>query len=93
MQFIDDRTPEEKISHSVLITARDIFLSSWGPKENHPSRCAWACKPEHADQVYKWVSSREDMRYVNYVSASWRPKGKGHTHVYVVNDNHPALKG
>lgn len=91
MERIDDRTPEEKETHTVLITATDNFMSGWGGASGGLSKCAWACKPKHADQVFDWVSGRSDMKYVNMTCNKWYPKAK-HVHIYVVNEGHSSLK-
>ena len=84
------------MTHTVLITATDKFLSGWGLAKNGKSRCAWACKEEHADTVYNWVNGRSDMKYVNihYLRKErkyYPGSGTAHFHIYVVDDNHPAL--
>ncbi len=86
----DDRTQDEMKSHNVLITATDRFLSGWGEATGGLSKCAWACKPEDGQAVYRWVKSRTDMKYVNLTYNKWYPRA-AHVHIYVVNDNHPAL--
>jgi hypothetical protein len=88
----DDRTPEQKLTHTVLITATDKFLSGWGHASNGLSKCAWGCKPEHAQQMYAWVANRSDMKHVNInYSGKWYPKA-AHVHIYVANEDHPALR-
>lgn len=88
----DDRTKEQKQTHNVLITATDKFMSGWGQASQWLSKCAWACKKEHADKVFDWVSNREEMKYVNInYSGRWHPRNAAHVHIYVVEDNHPAL--
>lgn len=87
----DDRTKEQKKTHTVLITATDKFLSGWGEAQGGLSKCAWACRPEHADRVYKWVSNRGDMKYVNWHYNNWYPSNAKHVHIYVVEETHPAL--
>lgn len=87
-EIIDQRTKEQKITHNVLITATDRFLSGWG---RGVSKCAWACKREHADKVFTWVDDRSDMKYVNMnFSGKWYPKA-AHVKIYVVDEDHPAL--
>ncbi len=89
----DDRTKEQMQTHTTLITATDKFMSGWGKAKNGLSKCAWACKPEHADKVFDWVQNRSDMRYVNMnYSGNWYPKNAAHLHIYVVNEGHPALR-
>jgi len=91
MKYEDNRTPEIKKTHTVLITATDKFMSGWGEASQGASKCAWACKPEHEDKVYNWVKNRSEMKYVNInYSGRWHPKA-AHVHIYVVDDNHPAL--
>lgn len=92
MQFKDDRTDQEKVTHHVLIGGTDRVLSGWGQAEGGQSFAFWACRPEHAAQVWRWVKSRGDIMRVRQVSPRYRPSGgKGHCHVYVVHDGHPAL--
>ena len=90
---IDDRTPEQKKTHTYLITATDKFMSGWGQAANGLSKCAWACKPEHWEKVYYWVNSRSEMKYVSLnTSGKWYPDA-AHVHIYVVDEDHPALSG
>lgn len=86
----DDRNKEEHKTHTVLITATDRFMSGWGGAAGGASKCAWACKPEHAQRVFNWVAARQEMKYVNWTNRPWYPKA-AHVHIYVVHDNHPAL--
>ena len=88
----DDRTPEQKKTHTVLITATDKFLSGWGMAKNGTSKCAWACKPEHASKMFDWVVQRSDMKYVNInYTGKWHPKA-AHVHIYVADEDHPAIR-
>ena len=87
----DDRTPDQQKTHTALVTATDKCLSGWGQAEKGLSKCAWACKPKHFDKVFKWVQNRSDMKYVRYQVKDWYPKNCVHLHIYVVDDNHPAL--
>jgi hypothetical protein len=92
MKIVDDRTPEQQQTHSVIIAMTDSFLSGWGEAEGGVSYAGWACKPEHVEKVERWVRSRSDAKRVREVAGNWRPRGAGHTHIYVVGDNHSALK-
>jgi len=87
----DDRTKEQMKTHRWLVTATDKFMSGWGECQNGTSKCAWACKSEHLDKVFEWVSNRGEMKYVNVTDGSWYPKNAKHVHIYVVDDNHPSL--
>ena len=86
----DDRTPEEVKTHHVLIAATDRFMSGWGGARGGASMCAWACRPEDAPSVWRWVSRREEMLRVREVGYDWNPRA-AHSHVYVVHEGHPAL--
>ena len=96
MEFIDDRTEDQKKTHTVLITARDKFLSGGGPTKGGYSYCAWAVRPEDANDMYNWVRDRSDMIYVNISNSKWKPRNKAakHCHIYVADrGDHPALPG
>ena len=89
----DERTREQRMTHTVLITATDKSMSGWGRAKGASSKAAWCCRPEHADAVFEWVSSRKEMKRVNENNENWRPDPTGTAHVsyYVVEYNHPAL--
>ena len=92
MERQDDRTTEQKTTHTWLVTATDRFMSGWGKAKNGLSKCAWACKYEHLDKVEAWVKGRSEMKYVNVVHGKWYPRNAAHVHIYVVNENHRALQ-
>jgi hypothetical protein len=62
-RFKDDRTDEQRKTHTVLHGGVDTFLSSWGPPADAgvDSRAYWACKPEDCDKVRTWVRAREEF--------------------------------
>lgn len=91
MELQDDRTPEQKKTHKVLIGGTDTFLSGWGKAKGGKSFAFWACTYDNADKVFQWVSNRSDIKKVRYVSSNYRPNAKGHCHIYVVTENHPAI--
>lgn len=86
----DDRDIHEKQTHKVIIKADDSFMSGWGGAKGGKSVAAWACLPEHAEQVLNWVENRSDMSNVKVVDNSHYFDAK-HTHIYVVTDGHPAI--
>lgn len=89
----DDRTPEQKQTHTVLVKGRDSFLSGWGMAETGYSVAAWACKPDDMFKVDRWVRDRGDMQYVAIVDDTYKPpRSTAHYHIYVVKENHPALR-
>ena len=94
MQIQDDRTEEQKKTHRYAIVGTDRFMSGWSKAKGGTSYAAWAIDGdrETIDRVEKWVSSRSDMRRVRFVNLdTWRPRGRGHAHIYVVEAGHPAL--
>lgn len=94
MIFVDDRTEEQKKTHSIVILMTDRFLSGWGQTNGGPSYAGWACTYEDADKVENWVRSRTDAMRVREVSGNYRPPNiTGHCHIYVVDQKHPARKG
>lgn len=88
---VDDRTAEQKKTHTVLVTATDTFMSNWGKAKGGKSKVAWACEPDKVGKVLAWVLERKEMRYVNVQYGGWYPKA-AHVHIYVVTDEHPALQ-
>lgn len=93
----DDRTPEQRATHRILIVGTDRFMSGWGGAQGGASVAAWACTPDTADTVERWVRSRSDMQRVRVVvdtpARRYRPRGNvAHLHVYVVGENHTALR-
>lgn len=92
MQLQDDRTEEQRKTHTWLVVITDRFLSSWGRSKNGPSYAAWACTPGDLDQVESWVRSRTDTMRVRIVNGNYRPSGPGHCHIYVVEPGHASLE-
>ena len=84
----DDRTPEQMLTHTVVIGGTDRFMSGWGHARGGTSVAGWACRPEDAKTVMEWVEARKDMKRVRHLPA--RPKA-AHVHIYVVTENHPAV--
>lgn len=91
MQIQDDRTEAQKATHCVLVVGTDRFLSGWGKASGGVSYAAWACRVDDESRVLRWVESRKDLNRVRVVGKDWRPRGNGHTHIYVVDADHPAL--
>jgi hypothetical protein len=94
MKLVDDRTEEQKVSHSWAIVARDSFMSGWGGASGGTSRVAWAFDSSiDNSRLERWVRDRREMKNVNVVNLTkYRaPKGTAHFHIYVVNENHPSL--
>ena len=86
MKIVDDRRPEQK-QNTVLVVAKDNFLSGWGQAAKGNSIAAWACKPEDAKKVEKWVSNRTDMQNVRIENGDYVPKNAAHYHIYNADMN------
>jgi len=91
MKINDERTQEERKTHKFIVAGTDTFLSGWGEAHGGVSYAGWACKYEDLPKVEGWVRRRSDMKRVRIIVGEWKPKGNGHTHVYVVGKDHPAL--
>lgn len=89
----DDRTDEQRDTHSAIIVGRDTFLSGWGRAEGMDSFAGWACLPEDVQKVREWVEGRSDMEDVQTVDDDWEPEQGALYHIYVVHKNHPATTG
>ena len=94
MIWKDDRTEEEKQTLPVIVAGTDRVLSGWGQAEGGASYAGWACRPEDADRVERWVRRRSDMLRVRIVGNDWRPDPRRtkHVHIYAVRAGHPALR-
>jgi hypothetical protein len=91
----DDRTDEQKKTHTWIIAGTDKFMSGSSFAKGGKSIAAWACEPKNRAQVLNWVESRTDMKYVREVCESdrrYRPQGQGHCHIYVVDADHRSIK-
>ena len=88
----DDRTEEQKNTHTWLVIGTDRCMSGWGKAQGGVSIAVWACKPKDRQKVLSWVESRSDMKRVRESAGKYRPKGIGHCHIYVVHEGHNALK-
>ena len=86
MIFVDDRTPEQKYTHSMIVLMTDRFMSGWGEAWGGPSYAGWACKPELVDELMARIHTRSDAKRVRLVFGNYRPpSGPGHCHIYVAD--------
>lgn len=85
----DDRTPEQRETHTVIIGGTDRFMSGWGLARGGVSVAGWACKPEDAKTVREWVERRGDMLRVRELGRNARA---AHVHIYVADETHPSLE-
>lgn len=83
MELVDERTEEELKTHKWLVIGTDTFLSGWGRAKGGVSYAAWACKTEDLQSLEARIRARGDMKRVRVVCGSYRPRGKGHCHIYV----------
>lgn len=91
--FQDDRTEEQRQTHTVGVVATDPGMSGWGGARGGLSYCVWACAPDvNAETVLAWVEGRSDMENARIVDLStWGdPEDASHVHFYVCNRGHPA---
>ena len=90
----DDRTDEQKLTHSWAVVAKDKFMSGWGGAKGGASRVAWAVDDlSKTSKLFDWVDARSEMKYTNVVNLkNYRaPKGTAHFHIYVAGEGHPAF--
>lgn len=84
---VDDRTPEQAKTHTLLVAATDAFLSGWGGAEGGTSVAAWACTDATVGDAERTVRNRGDMKRVRVVidrpGERYRPKNAAHLHIYV----------
>ena len=93
MEIQDDRTAEQRESHTWLVIGTDKFMGKWANdcgRFNGPSYAAWACEPQWRSSCLGWVENRSDMSRVREVIdgnglnvGNYRPSGDGHLHIYV----------
>lgn len=98
----DDRTEEQKSTHTNLIVMEDSFMSGWGRCEHGKSYAAWAYEDHNVDTVVDWVSSRSDCKRwwddclggsTVFCEENGEPlKDHDAFHIYVISDGHPATK-
>jgi hypothetical protein len=85
--YQDDRTPEQRATHTWAVAATDRFMSGWGGAKGGVSVAAWACPFAELRQVEDYVRSRSEMKRVRVVKLdAWRPRA-AHVHVYVWEPN------
>ena len=95
MEYVDDRTDEQRETHPILVIMTDRFMSGWGRAEGGASYAAWACRPEDESAVTRWVESRSDALRVRVTCDPYRPNANhcAHCHIYVVEPGHRAVGG
>lgn len=86
MEMQDDRTPEQKKTHTLIVVGTDKFMSGWGKATGGVSYAGWACTPDLLPTVEARIRARGDMKRVRVVSGNYRPSGNGHCHIYVANE-------
>lgn len=80
----DDRTVEQRQTLTIAWVGTDPYLSGWGLAEGGVSYAAWAHTPEQTIAVEREIRARGDMHRVRRVTLdSWRPRARGHCHIYV----------
>ncbi len=80
----DDRTPEQRKTHTWLVVGTDSCLSGWGGARGGLSYAAWACKPEDRHECLAYVEGRSEMKRVRETTDPYSPgRGCSHLHIYV----------
>lgn len=87
----DDRTEEQKKTHTWLVVGTDRFMTGFGQEcgrlgRGQVSLAAWACKPEDVDRCEALMHNRNEMKRIRVVSDPYYPKGCYHLHIYVFSD-------
>ncbi len=80
----DDRTEEQKETHLWAVVGTDPFMSGWGQAEGGVSYAAWATNFEGIAPLEERIRNRDDMKRVRTIwLKDYRPRGKGHLHIYI----------
>lgn len=86
--IVDDRTPEQELTHTLAVVGTDTFMSGWGGAAGGYSYAAWAFKDGDYSKALSRISGRSDMQRVRVVTLKgYRATGARHLHIYVF-DNH-----
>ena len=84
--IIDDRTEEQKLTHTLAVVGTDPFMSNWGEACNGLSYAAWAFEDGQESKAIDMIMARGDMQRVRIVSLEgYKAKGAAHCHIYVFN--------
>ncbi len=84
--IVDDRTANEKKTHTLGVVGTDTFMSGWGLANNGMSYAVWACTSDDVDVIEERVRNRGDMKRVRIVTLNgYKARGAKHTHIYVAN--------
>ena len=67
MKIRDDRTEEQKATHTLAVGGTDRFLSGWGGAEGGSSFAFWACTSDDVDRCERAVRRRKDMKRVRVI--------------------------
>lgn len=91
MKIKDDREGIQRSRLSVLVGGKDKFMSGWGGARKGISYAYWACEPDDAETVERWVRSRSDIRSIGRRAKPPQGTTHDHCHIYCVTPTHPAL--
>lgn len=82
--IVDDRTEDQKRTHTLAVVGTDSFMSGWGEARSGLSYAAWAFKDgQYADALSR-IEGRGDMKRVRVVTLDgYRATGAAHLHIYV----------
>ena len=93
MEFVDDRTDEQKQTHTMIALGTDSFMSGWGGAEGGASYAGWAFPEGHESAAMGMVAARSEMQRVRLLSGDYKPNSRycAHCHIYVFKDRHAEL--
>jgi hypothetical protein len=83
--IVDDRTAEQRLTHTVFVRGMDKFMSGWGGAEGGTSVAAWACRPENLSTVEARIRSRGDLSRITVTRRIRAAPGCAHIHIYVAD--------
>lgn len=81
----DNRTAEQRLTHTVFVRGVDKFMSGWGLAQGGTSVAAWACRPEDLPVVETRVRSRGDLSRITVARRLRATPGCAHIHIYVAD--------
>ena len=81
---VDDRTPDQRLTHNLAVVGTDKFMSHWGQAKDGYSYAAWAFQDGEYATVLSRINARGDMKRVRLVVLDgYKARGAAHLHIYV----------
>ena len=57
----DDRTLDQKLTHTIGIVGTDSFMSGWGKAQGGHSYAVWACEPDNVAATLSRIENRKSV--------------------------------